>query len=195
MGCVKSKQNSGFLSDENLEFLMSCTRYDEATIKELHKNFMKDCPTGQLTPDKFIDLYKTFILRGNAEQYCEHVFRTFDTDQNGVIDFEEFLLAMCVTTTGTAEERLTLAFRMYDVDGNGVIDPEEMSKVVQSIYGMLCEDGTDPMSTADERARKIFRRMDKNGDGQLTEEEFLRGCVEDDELSKLLAPNVVEKCG
>ena len=181
MGCVESKQNSVFLSDENLKFLMSCTRYDENTIKEWHKCFMKDCPTGQLTPDKFIDLYKMFIWRGNAEQYCEHVFRTFDTDQNGVIDFEEFLLAMYVTSAGTAEEKLTWAFRMYDVDGNGVIDPEEMLKVVRAIYDMH----------AYERARKIFRRMDVNRDGHVTEEEFLRGCLEDDELSKLLAPNII----
>ena len=192
MGCVECKQNSIFLSGENLEFLKSYTSYDEATIKEMHKSFIIDCPTGQLTPDKFIDLYKMFIWRGNAEQYCEHVFRTFDTDQNGVIDFEEFLLAMYVTSSGTAEEKLTWAFRMYDVDGNGTIDPDEMLKVVRAIYGMRCEEATEPTSVADERARKIFRRMDENGDGQLTEEEFLRGCLEDDELSKLLAPNVVE---
>ena len=192
MGCVNSKLNSKFLKSENLEFLKSYTSYDEATIKEMHKSFIIDCPTGQLTPDKFIDLYKMFIWRGDAEQYCEHVFRTFDTDQNGVIDFEEFLLAMYVTSAGTAEEKLTWAFRMYDVDGNGTIDPDEMLKVVQAIYGMRREDATEPTSVADERARKIFLRMDENGDGQLTEEEFLRGCLEDDELSKLLAPNIVE---
>ena len=191
MGCVNSKLNSKFLKSENLEFLKSYTSYDEATIKEMHKSFIIDCPTGQLTPDKFIDLYKMFIWRGNAEQYCEHVFRTFDTDQNGVIDFEEFLLAMYVTSSGTAEEKLTWAFKMYDVDGNGTIDPDEMLKVVQAIYGMRREDATEPTSVADERARKIFLRMDENGDGQLTEEEFLRGCLEDDELSKLLAPNII----
>ena len=81
-----------------------------------------------------------------------------------------------------------------DVDQNVVIDPEEMLKVVQAIYSMLRKDATEPMSVADERARKIFRRMDVNRDGLLTEEEFLRGCLEDDELSKLLAPNMVECC-
>ena len=192
MGCIECKQSSTFLSGEKLEFLKAYTRYDEATIKEFHKRFMKDCSTGELTRDKFVDLYKMLICRGNAEKYCEHVFRTFDTDQNGVIDFEEFLLAMYVTSSGTAEEKLTWAFRMYDVDGNGTIDPDEMLKVVQAIYGMRREDATEPTSVADERARKIFLRMDENGDGQLTEEEFLRGCLEDDELSKLLAPNIVE---
>ena len=65
-------------------------------------------------------------------------------------------------------------------------------KVVQAIYDMLREDATEPMSMAEERARKIFLRMDVNRDGQLTEEEFLRGCLGDDELSKLLAPTIVE---
>ena len=185
MGCVECKPNSRFLSGENLEFLKSYTRYDEATIEEFHKSFMKDCPAGQLTCDKFIDLYKMFIWVGNAEQYCEHVFKTFDTDQNGVIDFEEFLLAMYVKSARTAGEKLTWAFRMYDLDGNGVIDPEEMLKVVQAIYSMPCKDATEPMSVADERSRKIFRRMDVKRDGLLTEKEFFRRCLKDDELSKL----------
>ena len=192
MGCIESMYAFKYLSGENLEFLKASTGYDESTIKQMHKMFMKECPNGRLTPKKFIDLYKLFIWRGNAEMYCEHVFRTFDTDQNGFIDFGEFLVAMYVTSSGSAEEKLTWAFRMYDVDGNGTIDPDEMLKVVRAIYGMRCEEATEPTSVADERARKIFRRMDVNGDGQLTEEEFLRGCLEDDELSKLLAPNVVE---
>ena len=194
MGCVVSRYNFKYLSGKNLEFLKANTGYDESTIKQSHKIFIKECPNGRLTPDKFIDLYKQFVLRGNAEQYCEHVFRTFDTDQNGCIDFKEFLLAMYVTSAGSAEEKLTWAFRMYDVDGNGVIDPYEMCKVVEAIYGMLCEDATAPTSSAKERAMKIFHRMDENEDGHLTEEEFLRGCLEDDQLSKLLAPNMVECC-
>ena len=194
MGCIESMYAFKYLSGENLEFLKASTGYDESTIKQMHKMFMKECPNGRLTPNKFIDLYKLFIWRGNAEMYCEHVFRTFDTDQNGFIDFGEFLVAMYVTSAGSAEEKLTWAFRMYDVDGNGVIDPYEMCKVVEAIYGMLCEDATEPKNSAKKKAMKILLRMDENQDGHLTKEEFLRGCLEDDELSKLLAPNMVECC-
>ena len=41
-----------------------------------------------------IRLYKMLIWKGNAELYCEHAFRTFDTDQSGFIDLKEFILVV-----------------------------------------------------------------------------------------------------
>uniref|UniRef100_A0A1Y1K575 EF-hand domain-containing protein n=1 Tax=Photinus pyralis TaxID=7054 RepID=A0A1Y1K575_PHOPY len=128
MGCFGSKDK---LSKEDMDFLKSHTRYDESTIKEWYKGFKQDCPNGRLTPAKFVDMYKMFFPSGNAEEFCDHVFRTFDMDKNGYIDFKEFLLAIDVTSSGTPEEKLKWAFRMYDVDGNGVIDIQEMTKIVQ----------------------------------------------------------------
>ncbi|XP_050465734.1 neuronal calcium sensor 2 isoform X1 [Cataglyphis hispanica] len=186
MGCFGSKDK---LSKEDMDFLKSHTRYDEATIKEWYKGFKQDCPNGRLTPAKFVDMYKMFFPSGNAEEFCDHVFRTFDMDKNGYIDFKEFLLAIDVTSSGTPEEKLKWAFRMYDVDGNGVIDMQEMTKIVQAIYDMLgaCSSNR-PADSAEERAKNIFAKMDENNDGQLTQEEFLKGCLQDEELSKMLAP-------
>lgn len=102
MGCLSSKDR---LTKEDMEFLKSHTRYDEATIKEWYKGFkvnnflcfnmvikslllQQDCPNGRLTPAKFVDMYKMFFPSGNAEEFCDHVFRTFDMDKNGYIDFK-----------------------------------------------------------------------------------------------------------
>lgn len=51
-------------------------------------NPQQDCPNGRLTPAKFVDMYKMFFPSGNAEEFCDHVFRTFDMDKNGYIDFK-----------------------------------------------------------------------------------------------------------
>lgn len=76
-------------------------------------------------------MYKDFFPSGSAEGFCEHVFRTFDTDNSGFIDFKEFLLAINVTSSGTPEQKLEWAFRMYDIDGNGTIDEKEMIKIIE----------------------------------------------------------------
>merc|ERR1712123_398722 len=134
MGATAS---TGGLSQDDLEFLQWNTHYDKDTICDFYKGFMVDCPGGKLNPDSFCQIYSKCFPTGNAKEFCGHVFRTFDTDKNGVIDFKEFLLSIDVTSSGTPEEKLKWAFRMYDVDGNGVIDQDEMTKIVQAIYAMM----------------------------------------------------------
>ena len=63
--------------------------------------------------------------------------RTLDTDNNGFLDFREFLLAVDLVAARTPEEKLIWAFKMYDVDNSGVIDRREMENVMKSIYQML----------------------------------------------------------
>ena len=158
----------------------------------MYTSFKKDCPSGVLTRQKLTDLYNTFFPHGNAEKFCTHVFRTFDADKNGSIDFKEFLLAIDITSAGTLNEKLHYAFKMYDVDGNGQIDQGEMSKIILAIYELMGEKGFKPRDTPEERTKIIFSQMDRNGDGYLTEDEFLKGCLKDNELSDLLSPECSE---
>merc|ERR1712227_1025534 len=117
----------------------------------------------------FMKIYSKCFPQGNAAEFCDHVFRTFDTDKNGSIDFKEFLLAI-------------------DVTSNGWLDPAEMTKIVKSIYKMMGPNQVDKFDTPDRRADDIFKRMDSNSDGKLTRQEFVRGCLNDSNLLQLLAP-------
>merc|ERR1712106_1175865 len=187
MGAAAS---TGGLSQDDLEFLQRNTHYDKDTICDFYKGFMADCPGGKMDPDSFCQIYSKCFPTGNAKEFCGHVFRTFDTDKNGVIDFKEFLLSIDVNSSGSAEEKLNWAFSMYDVDGNGYIDIYEMTKLVSSIYKMV---GTTLMQledTAADRAQAIFDKMDIDSDGKVTKDEFCRTCLDDKDLLGLLAPNM-----
>jgi Ca2+-binding EF-hand superfamily protein len=39
-----------------------------------------------------------------------YAFGTFDTDNNGIIDFDEFLLAISATSQGDLDDRFAVAF-------------------------------------------------------------------------------------
>jgi len=69
----------------------------------------------------------------------ERLFRVFDHNQSGNINFKEFILGMSVITRGSAVEKFKLSFDIYDVDGSGSIDKSEMREVIFLIFLCNCE--------------------------------------------------------
>ncbi len=58
---------------------------------------------------------------------------------------------------------------------------------MKSVYKMLAVIGSAPGDANPEgRAKRLFDTIDINKDGSLSRDEFLRGCMKDDELMLLL---------
>ena len=183
MGNFKTKKR---LSKKDLTFCKTNTRFDEPSIKALYKTFRRDCPSGKFTQADMVDMYKMFFPDGNAYKFANHVLRILDQDQNGVIEFKEFIVALDIMGAGTVNEKFRYAFRMYDINGDGAIDQGEMNQVLKTLYDLMGKYRFESNGALEERTKAFFAEVDKDGDGYLTVDEFLRGCLKDIELSNLL---------
>jgi Ca2+-binding EF-hand superfamily protein len=99
------------LSKNDMDFLKKSTIYDEDTINQLYHDFKSGCPNGKMKPKTFIRIYSKCFPDGNAQKFSDRAFRTFDMDNNGHLDFKEFLLALDFVSSEEPEEKLKWAFR------------------------------------------------------------------------------------
>lgn len=181
------------LSAEDIAELREKTHFTERELIEWHKGFMQDCgESGELRLDEFKRIYASFFPAGDATQFAEYVFRTFDHDKDGVVGFKEFIIGLSVTSRGHLEDKLKWAFKLYDLDDSGHITREELLTVVQSIYAMVGRQMnlTGDDGTPQKRAERIFEQMDANQDGRLSLAEFIEAARNDPSIVRLLQTDI-----
>merc|ERR1712112_297100 len=109
----------------------------------------------------------------------------YDTNGDGVISMEEFLLVFHVLSSGTPEDNLKKIFRIFDVNNDGAISEAEMKSLVKDMKVLLGSESQESIASS------TFKEMDKNCDGQVTCQEFIDAVMSHDEFSKLLAVTVM----
>ncbi|CAF3389449.1 unnamed protein product [Rotaria sp. Silwood1] len=156
--------------------------------------FIRDCPNGRLDKKKFLQLYERCFPEGNAKNYCKYAFDAFDQNDDGTIDFTEFLFSIAITSGGDLDTRLTAAFDLYDISNDEQVDQKELVKMITALYqlhGKAIDGAHDNPKT---RAAEILAALDINNDRKLSKHEFIAGFVHDCPNGQVDKKKFVEAC-
>merc|ERR1712045_1006464 len=144
---------------------MNCAAFDSEEIKRLGKRFKKlDLDgSGSLSIEEFMSLPE---LQQNP--LVRRVIDIFDDDNNGEVDFKEFIQGLShFSAKGDMESKLKFAFRIYDMDNDGFVSNGELFQVLKMMVGNNLKD-TQLQQIVD----KTIIYADQDGDGKISYEEF-----------------------
>ena len=182
---MREREPSPVLTKEDIEFLTENTNYSRQEIAHWFREFILDCPEGTLSIKKVKEMMNVILPDENGDIVANLIFSAFDKDNNGSLDFCEFIIATHCTANSSPEDKLHWVFQVYDADSSGSITVGEIIQVFAVLYA---NEGID-QKFAVERAESIFGSLDIDHDGDVTEDEFVKVCLEDGEMVKLLSDN------
>lgn len=181
---------SGALSKEILEELQLNTKYSQDELCTWYQTFLKECPTGRITKQQFENIYAKFFPDADPKAYAQHVFRSFDANSDGTLDFKEYIVALHMTSSGKTNQKLEWAFSLYDVDGNGHISKVEVLEIVTAIFKMISSEEQKLLSedenTPEKRTEKIWIYFGKKDNDKISEGEFIQGIMKNKEILRLI---------
>merc|ERR1712086_117453 len=179
------------LRPEDISALAKSSGLDETQVKQSFDAFVTEHPDGKMRPKDFREMMAKALPKKDAGKMEKHVFGIYDTNNDGYIDFTEFMLIFFIMSDGSPQDVLKSIFRVFDVNSDGSITQKEMTKLIKDMYGLLKSE--DPnLAAKDLVSKSAFAEMDKDQDGKVTTAEFIAACSGQEEFSKMLALKVID---
>merc|ERR1712055_876904 len=186
-----SKNGKPVLTEDQAEALAQSSGLTVDQVKEQFEAFKTEHPNGKMKRKDFKEMMSKALPKKDADKMEKHVFRIYDSNDDGYIDFVEFIVVFYIMSDGTPQEVLEKIFRVFDVNSDGTITKKELSRLIKDMYQLLSEENAEQASK-DMIAKSAFAEMDKDEDGKITMQEFVAACLGQEKFSKMLALKIID---
>ena len=89
------------MSQESINYVVQKTDLTHEDVEKYYTNFIQKYPGGKIDKKSFRKFMKKGFPDENIEKLEKHIFRIYDANNNGTIEFREFMivLTLCLQVT------------------------------------------------------------------------------------------------
>ena len=178
------------LTEDCVQTIIERSGMERIQIENYFRYFLSINSDGKMDRQEFRKILTVAEPSKNIKKMEDHVFRIFDTDGSGSIDFTEFCVVYHTITEGAPDQCLKNIFRVFDCNNDGEISQAEMKRLVKDMFVLLETEET--VMTEETIFKSTFAEMDSDGDGRITEEEFVSACLRHSRFSDLLTGEIIK---
>jgi len=164
---------------------------DKEEIEKKYEYFKEHHPNGKLSKESFREIMSQAYPNVDTVNMQNHIFRMYDYNNDGYIDFREFMILLYIMCDAPIDDNLGQIFRLVDINNDGAINRAELKRLAIDLYKMTNVENIDEKTQA-LNAQKAFNEMDENMDGKVDVGEFKAAIWANKEFSKMLTRKMVE---
>eukprot|EP01063_Lacrimia_lanifica_P017943 TRINITY_DN24921_c0_g1_i1.p1 TRINITY_DN24921_c0_g1~~TRINITY_DN24921_c0_g1_i1.p1 ORF type:complete len:925 (+),score=273.86 TRINITY_DN24921_c0_g1_i1:100-2874(+) len=158
-----------------------CFSVDEVKSLLSAYQMMDDDQSGLISKQEWINSLGPVFRQS---QTARAVFSCFDSNNDGLISFSEFLFGCRVLHLGSSKDRLDYQYRIFDPSGTGRISLAQFITVAHSLHEAVGCQPPAGSSGLEEYATQLFRRLDTQNTGEIDSEAFKATIQQDRVFSK-----------
>ncbi|CAF3216706.1 unnamed protein product [Rotaria sp. Silwood2] len=181
------------LSDDILNRCRTRAGFKDDEIRNEHKKFFSIAQDGRLKKSHMEKLLGDYLPKAKAQHskyFSDCVFSAIDTNNDGYIDFLEYLMSIKFFRTESPIEKADLVFRIMDTNADNQVSKEEIErllKCLQELHKSLTNDPSiDATSNGSKSAaHEIFEKLDEDKSGFIGISEFKDGWLKNETIRAL----------
>lgn len=172
---------------ENVMRLQKQTAFSRFELERLQEEFLSFVRKDEIesadsmnevgiSQDRFAEVMGNVMPRWkNATDKLPLLFRVFDKNGDGILQFQELICGLTLLLRGSFREKLQTVFDAFDLDRNRSIDRDEMQNMLSTVFQLF--EREDAEASAAEIVDSSFSHLDLNGDGVIDFQEFERAAL------------------
>jgi Ca2+-binding EF-hand superfamily protein len=181
------------LTDDELACCRTATGFSDDEIRKEHDKFFAIAEDGRLKKTYTEELLGDYIPAAKwkrVKYLTECIFSAIDTNNDGHIDFLEYLMSIKFFQTESPAEKANFIFRIIDKNGDNLVSTKEIARVLECLeeYHKTSSNTqvTNVMSNgARLAANAIIEKLDREKTGSIGSSEFIDGWLRDETIRAL----------
>ena len=164
---LKTYKNQSVIQETALAYLVHNFPHFKDVINacKLFNKIDTNCD-GKINKEELFNGLKSKLKMENLENVISLIFKKLDMNNNGFIEYEEFVRAGVDKEIFITDNILYFAFKYFDKDNSGEITFDEIEEMFKK--------SIPDKSKVHNSLLKIIKEVDVNGDGKISFEEFCR---------------------
>jgi Ca2+-binding EF-hand superfamily protein len=183
------------LNDDLLAHCRTVTGFSDEELRNHHNKFFSVADDGRLKKSHTEDLlgdYLPVAKRKHTKYLTNCIFSAIDANNDGYIDFLEYLMSIKFFETESPIEKADFIFRVIDKNGDNLVTRKELERILKCLQEYhksstninvtdVISDGPKPAANA------IIEKLDEDKSGLIGISEFVDGWLKDETIRALFS--------